>query len=251
MNDITKVATAVILAAGRGSRFNEAGKYRPKGFIEVQGKPIIERSIELLLSVGIKKIIIVTGHLADFYEKLSEKYPSIITIQNMKYADSGSMYSLFQLEGLVNNDFILLESDLVYEVKALNVLLQTTMKDCLLISGFTKSGDEVWVNAPNGRLYGLSKDQNELSKIHGELVGITKVSAPLFKAMCDVAKQFFITSLHMEYETALAKTAHEYAIPCLKINDLIWAEIDNEEQLKNVRENIYPRISLQNRSSDE
>ncbi|MDC1436498.1 phosphocholine cytidylyltransferase family protein [Gammaproteobacteria bacterium] len=245
MKSSKKVTTAVILAAGRGSRFKEAGKLMPKGFIEVKGKPIIEESIELLLSVGIKEIIIVTGHLAEFYENLAKKYPSITTILNKSYANSGSMYSLFQLDGFINKDFILLESDLVYEVKALKVLLNDPLKDCLLISGLTQSGDEVWVCAPNGKLDGLSKKQAELSSIHGELVGITKVSIPLFSTMCDIAKRFFVSSLDMEYETALAKAAHEYLVPCLKIDDLIWAEIDTEEQLENVRKNIYPKISIQ------
>ena len=43
---------AVILAAGRGSRYNQIGFDKPKGFIKVNNQTIIERSINILLDNG-------------------------------------------------------------------------------------------------------------------------------------------------------------------------------------------------------
>src|SRR5258706_340844 len=43
---------AVILAAGRGVRLGELGLMRPKGFIDLGGRPIIERSLEYLTTMG-------------------------------------------------------------------------------------------------------------------------------------------------------------------------------------------------------
>jgi len=239
------ISTAVILAAGRGTRLKKTGESIPKGFIQVQDRPIIEESLERLFSIGIKEVIIVTGHLAEFYEDLAQKYSSVRTVYNASYAKSGSMHSLFQLNGILNEDFILLESDLVYEIRALRALVSESIQDCVLISGITKSKDEVWVSAPGGKLVGLSKQRDKLSDIHGELVGITRVSMQLFNLMCNIAKRYFTKSLHMEYETALASAAQEYYIHCLKIDDLVWAEIDTEEHLDRVRKKIYPKLNLQ------
>ena len=239
------ISTAVILAAGRGTRLKKMGESIPKGFIEVANKPIIEESIERLLSVGIDEIIIVTGHLSEFYQELASKIKSLRIIHNDKYAESGSMYSLYILDGIIKKDFILLESDLVYEIRALTALINKPVQDCLLVSGFTESNDEVWVHAPNGKLAGLSKQSKDLLDIHGELVGITKLSLKAFRSMCNIAKQYFETSLHIEYETALAETSQHYHIECLKIDDLVWAEIDTEEHLEHVRRKIYPKIHLQ------
>ena len=53
--------TAVIMAAGLGSRFGSMTEMMPKGFVEVGGQAMVIRSIETLLDCGIERIIIGTG----------------------------------------------------------------------------------------------------------------------------------------------------------------------------------------------
>ena len=107
---------AVILAAGVGTRLKEEGKTKPKGFLHLGQRPIIQESIDKLLRAGIRQIIIVTGHHFKFYERLKESYPGIIeTIYNSHYAGSGSMYSLYCARERLTEDFLLLESDIIYE----------------------------------------------------------------------------------------------------------------------------------------
>src|ERR1700733_8601215 len=103
---------AVILAAGLGSRLGSAHAEKPKGFISIGGEPLIRRSVRLLLGEGIERIIIVSGHLAEYYEELKKDYPEIRTVRNERYADSGSMYSLWCARDLPAVPFLLLESDL-------------------------------------------------------------------------------------------------------------------------------------------
>ena len=50
----TAISTAVILAAGRGTRLAGELKDCPKGFLRLGGKPIIEESIDRLLAAGIE-----------------------------------------------------------------------------------------------------------------------------------------------------------------------------------------------------
>jgi choline kinase len=46
-----------------------------------------------------------------------------------------------------------------------------------------------------------------------------------------------------DYETdALVAVAKLTSIPCLKIEDLIWTEIDDQGHLKRAREKIYPMV---------
>lgn len=239
--------TAVILAAGRGTRLAHLGTQAPKGFIRVGSEPIILESLKRLRAAGIKTVYIVTGHLAHFYDELAETDESVITVHNAQYATSGSMYSLYQLRDVLppGTDILLLESDLVYEQRALTAVGEYPAADCLLVSGTTNSGDEVWVEADTGNLKRLSKDAAILDSIFGELVGITAVSYTLFRKMCARAEAHFTHSLHMEYESALTEAAHDMSVPCLKIEDLAWAEIDTEEHLSRVRELVYPQISIQ------
>ena len=55
------IKTAVILAAGMGSRIRERAGDRPKGFLLSDEKSIIEHSISKLIEAGVKKIFIGTG----------------------------------------------------------------------------------------------------------------------------------------------------------------------------------------------
>ncbi len=254
------VKTAVILAAGRGTRLKELGTEIPKGFLQLGTKPIIEESLEKLYTAGIERVIIVTGHVAEKYEDLAARSPGrILTVHNEQYADSGSLYSLY-LAGSALQDpskpeteidrpstepagFLLLESDLVYESRALEALQRDPRPDLILVSGRTNSGDEVWVATEGGNLRAMSKDRFRLNgDILGELVGISKISMPLFARLCEVAERLFEKTLHVEYETGLTETAREYPIPCLLIPDLVWAEIDDANHLERARR-LYGRVS--------
>ncbi len=237
--------TAVILAAGLGSRLRGEVQDCPKGFLRLGDRPIIEESIERLAGAGMEQIIIVTGHCADHYEQLAAAHGGLVrTIHNPRYAESGSMYSLYCARDAVNDDFLLLESDLIYEPRALAELLREPAPDAILLSGPTGAGDEVWVETRGGNLHAMSKDREALgASVAGELVGISKISSGLFNLMQKLATAAFKTSLHVDYETdCLVAAADSRAIHCPVIADLVWTEIDDPDHLQRAREQIYPQI---------
>ena len=51
------VKTALIMAAGLGTRFGKMTETVPKGFVECGGKSMVERSIQTLIDCGIDRII--------------------------------------------------------------------------------------------------------------------------------------------------------------------------------------------------
>lgn len=61
----SKPTKAVILAAGFGSRLRPITDSTPKALVQVAGKPMLLRNIELVKSLGIRDIIINTHYLAD------------------------------------------------------------------------------------------------------------------------------------------------------------------------------------------
>jgi choline kinase len=232
----------VILAAGRGVRLGELGVPRPKGFIELGGRPIIERSLDRLAALGVERIVVVTGHQAQFYRELASRRPGIEIVHNERYADSGSMYSLYVARESVSGEFLLLESDLIYESRALDVL-RAHAPEALLVSGPTRSGDEVYVEASGERLTGLSKRRAELTgKVIGELVGISRLSRECLQAMCVHAEGVFRDSLKLEYEQALVAAAREIPVACPLVPDLAWTEIDDARHLERARSLVYPLI---------
>ena len=74
------VKHAMILAAGLGTRMNPLTLDTPKPLIKVGSKNLLERSINLLESYGVEKIIINVHHLADQIEKFISNVKSNIRI---------------------------------------------------------------------------------------------------------------------------------------------------------------------------
>jgi choline kinase len=239
-----KPEIAVILAAGRGQRLKTIGLARPKGFLRIGELPIVEESVLRLLAAGMREVVIVTGHLAEHYLELSKRYQSTIKlVHNPVFATTGSMHSLLLAEQCVYGDFLLLDSDLIYEQRALTEILLDPATNVLLVSGATGAGDEVYVEARDRLLYNLTKEQARLgSKALGEMVGIAKISLDCYRAMIDYARHDFKQKVQLEYEQALVAAAARVPIYCRLVQDLLWSEIDNEDHLARASNNVYPAI---------
>jgi choline kinase len=190
--------------------------------------------VALLTEVGIERVIIVTGHLAEFYERLKRAHGNLIeTVYNQQYAESGSMYSLYCARDLIDDDFLLLESDLIFERRALSACLEFPRDNVVLMSGRTGAGDEVYIDSNRGLLRAMSKDRAQLRAVAGELVGICKVSLPLFHVMKQEAERAFLDTLRVSYDTdTLVAAARHYPIYCHLIGDLAWSESDYEMHLQ-------------------
>jgi len=236
------VRQAVILAAGMGSRLRETIEDKPKGFLQFGNKPIIEESITRLTRIGITKIVIVTGYKSELYDKLKEKYPFVVTIKNEHFENTGSMYSLFIANELIENDFLLLESDLIYEYKALQGIQNSAFNNCILLSGKTNSGDEVYVGIDESRIVNLSKNAGEIKKLGGELVGISKISYDLYQMMVEHSEKQFNKNQQYQYEDCFSDLSSLKEINYELIEDLAWIEIDDKNHFNKAKQKVYPLV---------
>jgi len=234
------IETAVILAAGRGTRLQPYTFDIPKGFMQVGNEKLIERSIRILKENGIKNIIIGTGHLHEHYEKFA-KENGLTTYLSPDYATTGSFHTLIYGSDLIKGDFLLLESDLLYHSKAIRALVASDKKDVILCSGFTRSNDEVYVEVVDGKLKNLSKKKEELNHADAELVGIWRLSQKLLGKLKDhhgTAED----AKTKDYEVAIARLSNEHDVFVVKMDDLAWCEIDNQEHLERAKKQILPRL---------
>lgn len=97
---------AVILAAGFGMRMVPINMEVPKGLLEVNGEPLIERTIKQLNSVGIKEIYIVVGFMKEYYEYLIDEYGVELVVNN-EYASKNNLHSLKQVSDKLSNTYII------------------------------------------------------------------------------------------------------------------------------------------------
>lgn len=240
----SSIRTAVILAAGLGSRLGNIKENKPKAFVKIGGESLIERSIQLLVKKGINNIIIGTGYLSEEFDALKDKFPQVSTCRNPDYEKTGSMYTLFVLKELVNEPFLLLEGDLLYESAALDYLLNDKNENIILASDATQSGDEVFIQCNDrGMLQQMSKERASLSYITGELVGISKLSIESLEAMCAFANsQYERGNREIHYEDAMVGISNEVDLFVRVIEDLAWCEIDDPSHFERANSVVYPKI---------
>lgn len=97
---------AIILAAGFGMRMVPINTEMPKGLLEVNGEPLIERMIKQLHEVGIREIYIVVGFMKEKYEYLIDEY-EVELIVNTEYAAKNNLHSLKLVKDHLENCYII------------------------------------------------------------------------------------------------------------------------------------------------
>ncbi|QGZ34761.1 phosphocholine cytidylyltransferase family protein [Stappia indica] len=244
---------AVFLAAGRGVRMGERGLLTPKGLISLGHQSFLEDAVDTLALHGITDIRVVTGHLAEHYRELAaNRRPSLDLRHNGTFATKGSLQSLMVgLEGL-DGPCLVLESDLVFEPRAVAAAIGEPETPALLTSGKTGAGDEVhvWIDDREGRpcLRDMSKLVDRWHDApYGELVGLTYLTGEAVARMQEIGPQLIALDPMADYESGVVELAQSQPVIVPRIDDLAWAEVDNEAMLARAAELVYPRIEAARR----
>jgi len=221
------------MAAGCGTRFGKYTELIPKGFVEFKNKAMVVRSIDILINCGIERIVIGTGWQKESYEALKEKYPQIECVYNPCYAETNSMYTLYNCRGAIGtDDFLLLESDLVFELKAIQGLIDCPYDSAMLIAPVTKFQDQYYVQM-NDKCE-LVNCSTGMAKINssGELVGIQKLSNSFYQTIVNEYAKIIDQKPKLGYEFHLLDISQRITpMNVLKIDNLQWYEIDDEADL--------------------
>lgn len=131
---------AIILAAGMGKRLKDLTANNTKCMVKVNGVTLIERMLNQLDKIEINRIIIVIGYegdkLIDYISTLKIRTP-IEYVKNPIYDKTNNIYSLaLAKQYLIEDDTILLESDLIFEDSVLTLLLEDTRETLALVDKY-------------------------------------------------------------------------------------------------------------------
>lgn len=105
----------IIPAAGLGTRMGQLTSELPKALIEIESQTLIERAIDSLKSVGISKIVVVTGHLGgmvrDFVRARDSGVPIDFVFQERQL---GLAHAVAVASDRITSDFVILCPDNIF-----------------------------------------------------------------------------------------------------------------------------------------
>lgn len=110
--DPYRVKRAIFLAAGLGARLFPITLNTPKPLIRVKGKRIIDGLLDECIALGIDEIYIVRGYLAEQFDQLKYKYPSVQFLENPNFNQTNNISSAMCARYLLSNAYVF-ESDLI------------------------------------------------------------------------------------------------------------------------------------------
>lgn len=244
MTESKRVTTALLLAAGSGSRLRPLTLNAPKCLTLVGGKPILERLVESLRAQGIDRLIVVIGYRGDLIRKFLRQNASDMRIDyvtNVDYASTNNIYSLWLARDQVREPFLLVESDLVFETSMLDDMLQP---DRIAISTMLP-----WMN---GTTVVLDSAQRvtafHLNSVKGDerqykTVNLYSLSLPTWKKLeAKLGSYISQQQLSGYYEIALADMVSEgtLSFDAIFFDANRWYEIDTLADLREA-DKLYDR----------
>jgi NDP-sugar pyrophosphorylase family protein len=109
---MAKVAKAVVLAAGKGTRMGALTEELPKPMLPVGGKPLLEHILDHLGRSGIQECGIITGYHHDAIEKHFERYPMRLTFIHQEIINGTAGAAKLARAFAANDPFLLTYGDI-------------------------------------------------------------------------------------------------------------------------------------------
>lgn len=108
-----RIDTAVLLAAGRGTRMGELTSELPKPMLPIAGKPLLEHILARMREAGITRALLVTGYKAEVIEAHFERYPMEIECRRQDPPNGTGSAALLGESFTGDRDFLLTYGDIL------------------------------------------------------------------------------------------------------------------------------------------
>ena len=234
---------ALMLAAGMGKRLGAYTNNQTKCMVKVGGKTLLEHAADALRAAGIRKFVIVVGYegekLMEFArEKLSDMELEFVV--NKDYDTTNNIYSLYMArEQLMADDTIMLESDLIYEPRLIQEMVESDAPNVVAVAKY-----EHWMD---GTVTLVGEDgtiQEFIEKKNFRYDSVSKYykTVNVYKFSREFASEQYVPFLtayiqaygkNQYYEMVLKALAHLHfaGLRAFEMGDIKWYEIDDVQDL--------------------
>ena len=174
--------SAIIIAAGMGSRLMPLTSDKPKCMLKFGGMTLLERQIEAYRSCGITNISIVRG-----YQKDKINYPDCNYYENDEYENNNILHSLFFAKEAIKGHVICAYSDILFESGVVARALESSHDIAIVVDIDWRDyyldrrdhplneAETVIFNADN-QVETIGKILADKDDVHGEFIGMLRLS---------------------------------------------------------------------------
>ena len=188
------IESALILAAGKGTRMWPLTENIPKPLLSICGLPIIERQIQELRKVGVKKLYILIGYqmkeLSDYLGKTKFGIDIKYIIQEEQ---KGTGHAVNQAKNIIQGNFYCINGDLIIDSENLERLKEKENYLTMMVTNVKDGSNFGVIESRNGRLVSINE-----KGISGESTinaGLFLFNEKIFDAIDNIEK-----SIRGEYE---------------------------------------------------
>lgn len=230
----SQVRHALIIAAGRGSRFGKTTHAMPKPLIPVANVPIILRTILTARRAGITHFTVVTGYQAKMLDQFLDRQMfsglEVQSLYNSNWQRPNGL-SVLRAKGHLPEPFFLLMSDHLFEEQILHALFRTPLSPghCRLAVDFHPQNvldlnDATKVQVADGHVENIGK---EIKPYNGIDTGIFLCTHAIFDTL-----EASVAEGRESLSEGVLKLARKRCVEAANIGDLFWQDVDNETDLR-------------------
>ncbi|MDC1036167.1 NTP transferase domain-containing protein [Alphaproteobacteria bacterium] len=244
--------SAIIIAAGLGSRLQNLTKDIPKCMLKLGGKSILEHQLDAYSANNIKNVSVVRG-----YKSHKINVPTVTYYDNDEYQSNNVLNSLLCAEEALAGNVIVSYSDIIFSAAIVERLLDSSADISIVVDvdwrgRYLNRKDHPLEEAENAifdanhELVDIGKIATSPRDVHGEFIGMMKFSprgAEIFKRHFHRAKKLFwnkpfqrAKTFQNSYITDILKDMIDFGVPIhTVIIERGWQEIDTVEDYENAK----------------
>lgn len=261
-DDQSRITTACLLAAGTGSRLRPLTDSVPKCLTEIDGRPILERLVTGLRQQGFERLVVVVGYLEPQIREFLDGCAGDLAVEYVRnpiYRTTNNIYSLWLAGSAIQESFLLVESDLIFDADLLEGLL---VPDRIAVSRMLPwmNGTTVTMNSSGyvqcfndaPRFSELPTGPSRVGDLQYKTVNISSLSKATWNLVLPrLEKAIADGRVNDYYEVIFAEMIADGSLSfeCVLFDSNRWYEVDRLEDIRGAERMTRRTISVPSRLS--